>query len=186
MTFRELANIIFIEILYEYRNLFEVYPFNNKEFKTAKKTPQRFEICSRIIDSLLPFPAKALFARRYFPLSYKKSAEVLMKAAIDFLNRKYEETKKSIEFVAGYPSKLGEDSFLDKVYKNLELTGNETLLESYRELSKFQRFIQLIELNREELDAFRIVQNVGNNVFSCSLVKLKYLCENCLRKNLFN
>ena len=134
----------------------------------------------------MTFPAKALFARRYFPLSYKKAAESLMKAAVEFLNEKYGRKKKSIEFVAGYPSKLVEDSFLDKVYKNLELTGNETLFESYRELSKFQRFIKLIELTREELDAFRIAQSVGNNVFSCSLIKLKYLCKNCFKNNLFN
>lgn len=176
-TFRQLANIVFVEILYEYRNLFEVYPFNYKEFKTAIKTPQRFEICSGLVESLMSLPARALFARRYFPLHFKNTAEHLMESATHFLSEQFPETTKRLKFVAGVPSNALLDSFLDKVYENLTLNGNETLLVTFMKLSQFQRFLQLLELNNNELDTLKIVQQTGGNVFSCSVIKGKYLCK---------
>lgn len=175
-----MANIIFIEILYEYRNLFEVYPFDNKEFKIAKKTPQRFEICNSMIDALLKLPAEAVFSRRYFPPSFKQSAESLMKSSFKFFNEKHRVLNKSLEFIAGYPSDLIEDSFLTKVYENLDLTGNETLFESFQELQKFKRFILLIDINRDELDVIKIVEKFGEDVFSCTVYKLKFVCKKFL------
>lgn len=176
---RQLANILFVEILYEYRNLFEIYPFNNKEFKVAIKTPQRFETCNNLVTSLMSLPAQALFSRMFFPVKFKSAAELLMKSASEFLYQQHEETKQknSIEYIAGYPRNAVEDAFLDKLYQNLTLNGNESLLESYRELWKFQRFIFLVELNRDEIDTLKIAQHVGKNIFSCSLIKQMFLCK---------
>lgn len=176
-TFRQLANIIFIEILYGYRNLIEVYPFNHKQYKQAIKTPQRFEICNGLVDSYMPLPAKALFSRRFFPKSFKASAEELMKAAASFINEKYNMSRKPVEFIAGYPSDSIDDSFLNKIYQNLPLLGNESLLETYRELSKFQNFIDLVELERKDFETLKILKTVGQNTFSCSMIRQKVLCE---------
>lgn len=154
-----------------------MYPFNYKEFKRAIKTPQRFEICSDMVDSLMSLPAKVLFARRYFPMHFKTAAELLMESATHFMNEQFPETIKRLVFVAGLPSVALLDSFLDRIYENLTLNGNETLLETVTELSKFQRFLQLLELNNNELDTLKIVQHINENVFSCSVVKDKYLCK---------
>lgn len=47
----------------KYRQLYEVYTFSHKQFKAAIKTPQRFEICNGSLNSLIPIPARAMFAR---------------------------------------------------------------------------------------------------------------------------
>lgn len=100
-----------------------------------------------------------------------------MKSAYDFAYDKLNKTGKKPEFVAGFPSLALEDSFLAKVYENLTLFGNESLFTSYQKLGKFQRFMEFIELDREELEALKITQFDGRKVFSCSLVRAKVLCE---------
>ena len=127
----------------------------------------------------MSLPAQALFSRKFFPDKFKKAAELLMKSASEFLYQQHRETKQksSIEYIAGYPRNAIEDSFLDKLYQNLTLNGNESLLESYRELWKFQRFIVLVELDRDEIDTLKIAQHVGENIFSCSVLKHNFLCK---------
>lgn len=176
-----LANIIFIDILYDYRDLFEVYPFNNKQLKKAIKTPQRFEICNALVDSLLSLPARALFTRRYFPSNFKTAAENLMKSAFSFFSHKYEKARKPINLIAGYPSDSIEDSFLDKIYQNLSLSGNESLVESYQQLWKFQRFIKFLELSRKDFETLKIALIDGDDIFSCPLIVQKHLCENSVK-----
>lgn len=125
----------------------------------------------------MPLPAKALFSRRFFPKSFKASAEELMKAAASFINEKYNMSRKPVEFIAGYPSDSIDDSFLNKIYQNLPLHGNESLLETYRELSKFQNFIDLVELERKDFETLKILKTVGQNTFSCSMIRQKVLCK---------
>ena len=141
---------MFFEILFDNRNLFEVYPIIHKEFYHAIKSIQRFETCNRMIESLIPLPAQVLFAKRFFPLSLKNTAEAYVNAILD--NSPYQK-----KFIAGYPTRLIEDSFLDKLYQNLTLFGNETLFESYRELSKYQKFISRIDLDDDELEVLEVV-----------------------------
>lgn len=169
--------MIFIEILYDYRNLFEVYPFNYKEFKIAVKTPQRFEICNSLVDALMQLPASALFTRRYFPVSFKQAAEDLMKSATDYLLQVAKKSETVINLIAGYPTDAIEDFFLDKIYHNLSLIGNESLFRTFRELWKFQRFIQLVELDRKDYETHKIALTKGQNVFTCSMVNRKSLCK---------
>lgn len=124
----------------------------------------------------MPLPANALFTRRYFPASFKQAAEDLMKPATDYL---LQEAKKEtvINSIAGYPTDAIEDFFLNKIYHNLSLNGNESLFRTFRELWKFQRFIQLVELDRKDYKTLKIVQTIGQNVFTCSLVNRKSLCK---------
>lgn len=179
-NFRTVANIIFIDILYDYRNFIEVYPFNYKQFKSATRTPQRFEICNGIIKNLIPLPAQALFSRQFFPVNFKLHAEELMKSASEFLFEHFEETRRlklSLKYIAGYPDNSIDDSFLSKVYQNLTLNGNESLLETYIELGKFKKFLNLVELDQDEVETLKISQHVDRNVFGCSVIKKKILCK---------
>lgn len=130
-----------------------------------------------MVDTLLPLPAMALFSRRYFPKDFKIAAEKLMKAATDYLLQITEKSQTKYISIAGYPNDAIEDLFLDKIYQNLSLTGNESLLESFQELWKFQRFIKFVELDRKDLETLKIAQTVGRNVFSCSIEMRNKLCK---------
>lgn len=172
--------MLLIELLYEYRNFFQVYAFNFKEFRVATRVPQRFETCNNLVVSLIKLPATAIFARKYFLKNFKTSAEILMLSATKFLQELHESgssVNETFEHIAGYPTELIENSFLDKLYQNLTLQGNESLVESYQQMYKFNKFIQLLELDREELKILKTAQHVGENAFSCSLIKQKLLCK---------
>lgn len=125
----------------------------------------------------MSLPARAIFSREYFPPHFKVAAERLMESAFDFAYDKLKKTFKKPEFVAGFPSLALEHSFLDKVYENLTLCGNESLFTSYQKMWKFQRFMEFIDLDRDELEAVKITQTDGRKVFSCSMVRAKVLCE---------
>lgn len=180
-----------IDILYDFRHLFEVYPFSHKEYKKAIKTPQRFENCNTWLEGLIPLPPRALFARRYFPDKTRKAAKALMDSAIEdfksyivdpvFDFRKIPDIKldkiNGVEAVAGYPNDMIEDAFLDRIYEKLDLNGNETLFETFRELKSFYIFFKMIDLSPQDLLTVKIGSRKGGHVFACSLISFKYLCE---------
>lgn len=177
-----------IDILYDYRNLFQVYAFENKEYKTAIKTPQRFEVCNRLLEKYIPIPSRAIFARKYFSVDAKTKVEALMYTAVENYADKIvhdeliEETTKitrirGIKAFAGYPNDMIEDSFLDRIYVNLELTGNETLFETFRKLEIYRKFIDFMDFSDEDYLTMKIGNTVGDSSFGCKLLLLKYICE---------
>lgn len=177
-----------IDILYDYRHLFQVYAFDNKEYKKAIRTPQRFEICNRLLENFIPIPARAVFARRYFPVETKNAVEVIMKTAItDLIDEMIQNDlvfpptnitqMKTIQSFAGYPNDMIEDSFLDRIYGNLSLSGNETLFKTFLKLERYRKFIDFQDLTEEDYLTMKIGKEVGETIFGCKLIKLEYLCE---------
>lgn len=179
-----LAYVVLIDILYDYRHLFEVYPFDNKEYKTAIKTPERFELCNRLLDKFMPIAVNAMFARRYLTKDSKEAVHKLMKIAIDDFEFETNDSEpelssriKRIQIFAGYPNDMIEDSFLNKLYEKLNLNGNETLFESFKAIFRYQKFINMLELSNDDWKTLKVDSETGGNVFSCKLVSYKYLCE---------
>lgn len=100
-----------------------------------------------------------------------------MKSATDYLLQVAKKSETVINLIAGYSTDAIEDFFLDKIYHNLSLKGSESLFRTFRELWKFQRFIQLVELDRKDYETHKIALTKGQNVFTCSMVNRKSLCK---------
>lgn len=184
-SFRALAYVILIDILYDYRHLFEVYPFDNKQFKTAIKTPERFELCNRLLDRFMPVAVNAMFSRKYLSRETKEAVGKLMKLAVDDLLSGITDEElspedqlklKKTEIIAGYPDELIEDSFLDRVYEKLTLNGNETLLESFQAMYTHQKFFNLLQLSRNDSRTLKVIRH-KREVSNCYLISYKYLCK---------
>lgn len=192
-----LAHVVLTNILSDYRPYYKVYPFGVDEYNTAIKTPERFEICNNLYDGLMPITAYSMFGRRYFSKEAKEALHSLMQLAVDDLKADAEldgleaepvswykaamwaETfvqNKSIQIIAGYPNDMNEDSFLNKLYGNLNLNGTETLIKSTIAMHRYQRFVKLLDLSEEDLLTFDIGTQAKDNVLGCVLHDLKYLC----------
>lgn len=146
-----LADIIMINILYNNREMFEVYPFDHvkEEYAKTKKTQQRFEICIELLESYFRFPVQLLYVRKFLKPRVKVAAEIMMKDTIDYminltmsmdklddsLKMLMSESLSEIQVVAGYPDELVDEKFFtEKLFNNLKVTGNEELFELYREI----------------------------------------------------
>lgn len=146
-----LADIIMINILYNVREMFEVYPFDHikGEYAKIKKTHQRFEICIDLLEKYFRFPVQVLYVRKFLKPRVKVAAERLMKDTINYminitmsmdklngsLKLKMSESLNAIQVVAGYPDELIDEKYLtEKLFNNLKVTGNEELFELYREI----------------------------------------------------
>lgn len=175
-----------IDILYDYRDLFQVYGFAHKKYKTAIKTPQRFEICNLLLEKLIPVPSRAIFAQRYISDEAKKAAEVIMNIAIashlDEIVRlnnttpEYVSKIMALKAIAGYPMNMTDDSFLDRIYANLTLNGNETLFETYRKLVQHQKFIDYMKHSSEDYLTLTIGKTSVESAFSCTFATTEILC----------
>ncbi|CAO1430985.1 unnamed protein product [Diamesa tonsa] len=176
-----LADIIMINILYNVREMFEVYPFDHikEEYSNIKKTHQRFEICIDLLESNFRFPVQLLYVRKFLKPRVKVAAESLMKDAINYminitmdmdklddsLKMKMSESLGAIQVVAGYPDELIDEKYLnEKLFNNLKLTGNEELFELYSQNPqrwnlKGQNFFSTFE----EFPALRVLFFGANN-----------------------
>lgn len=160
-------------ILFDHRPLYQVYPFEHFAQKNAIKTPQRFEICNGLLNSFLKIPVQAMFARRYFSNETKAAAEKLMKIVV--ADAKIV-SNTTFEIIAGYPNDMADDSFLDRVYGNLSLNGDETLLVSYQELELYQKMFEALKLSPQDEQTIKI-ENHKRKDTTCSFIEPNYLCK---------
>lgn len=187
MLLRLFAYVILFELLNDYRPLFEVYPFVSRILQTAIKTPERFEICNKLLIEVLPTAVTSIFARDFLSKTLTASVQELMKQAIDDLllaiGNVTESTSEAIDFLksiqifAGYPNDLIEDSFLNKLYDKLNLDGSESLFVSYKETFRHQKFINMLDLSEDDQITLKISSQHDRNIYSCKLQHVKYLCK---------
>lgn len=78
---------------------------------------------------------------------------------------------------AGYPNNMTDDAFLDRIYTNLDLTGNETLFETFQKLEIYRKFIDFMDLSDEDYLTMKIGRAVSDDPFSCKILMLKYICK---------
>lgn len=179
--------MILFNVIHEYRSLFEVYPNVNSHFGQNLKTPERFEICNELLYKSTPISVNAMFAHQFVTKDSREAALKLMKHAVDYFKSVVENSNKtkwsldSLELYAGYPNDMIDDSFLNQIYGNLKLNGNETLLESFQELIRHQKFIKLQTLSQDEFKTLEVGSQtpnlIGEKIYNCKLTDDRFLCK---------
>jgi Peptidase family M13 len=152
---RTFANFLAFEIMIEFSNSVLIYfvtPSVENSWGVSKSF-QRFEQCSRIIQENLPVGLTSLFVRRFAKLNVIEAAyevgnrtvqiissrirddESIPKQHRDYLVDKF----KAMNLILGYPKELLEKEKIEKVYSNLNLTGDENLATMMFETFKFRK-----------------------------------------------
>lgn len=149
------ANIFHATFLLEFPRLHTLYFTSTFEFKQwgVEKAQQRFEQCVKIVRQQVPVAFTSLLIKRYtnkrmIDAAYEV-ANRTMKIIIDdvknddslpFDDQLYMLYKlRSIKLILGYPEELLNEQNIEDVYKNLNLTGNESFLELVLESYTFSK-----------------------------------------------
>lgn len=155
MDNRLFANIFHTRFLSEFYQTFSLYyvtVFENANWGIAK-AQQRFEQCVRIVRTHLPVAFTSLLIKRYTDKRMiddaydiaNRTMEIIIKDvkeddSLPIKHKEYMLDKlTTLKFIFGYPKELLIAENIDGVYKNLNLTGNESFLKLVVETFTFSK-----------------------------------------------
>ncbi|CAO1412737.1 unnamed protein product [Diamesa tonsa] len=148
---RILANIFALRLLYDYKELFLVYSFDDfqKRFYGRLKSYQRWEQCMRHLLYHHGPALEALHAKKYFNVEVQDSVKDFTKEAVhDFIAEVNKldidnDTKqdlvaklKTIKYAIGYPEEVLDLQKVEEFYEELDLNGTEGLVETYLKMEQ--------------------------------------------------
>ena len=164
MDNRLFANIFHFRFLLEFNEIYSLYFVNafENELWGVQNAQQRFEQCVTTVRTRIPVAFTSLLIKRFTNQKMIEDAHDIanrtMKIIINdvekdetlpYENKQYMLKKlRSLKIIFGYPEELLFDKNVEHVYKNLDLSGNETftklLIETFT-FSKIQTFSNFVK-----------------------------------------
>lgn len=177
--------------LYTYKEAFIPYAFTEEEMKLngATRSHQRFEQCLRLLGTNALPALKALEAQHLFDPEIQKSVadlasnairdyreEVTAKVLDESIRTKIVDKINSIKLIVTYPDEVLNISKIDGIYEDLELTGSESFVKMYVELTLHRTSIE-----RESKSSWiRVLTNILIKELDKYNPDLNVLCKSLL------
>ena len=207
MDDRIFANIVNTGFLLEFTHLYVLYfeSVFHEEVWGVARAEQRFEQCVRIVRTQMPVAFTSLLIKRFTNRNMIEDAYEIanrtMKVIINdvekdetmpYENKDYMLAKlRSLKLILGYPEELLFDKNIEDVYKDLELTGNETFLQlfiktfTFSKIQEFSYFIKHDNKTFERNETTRWIDYTTEDEYVTPLYDLDNENTICKKKNLF-
>jgi hypothetical protein len=143
---RVVANALMLGFLLGFQHMYAFYP--SRQIDSYKrgtfKEYQRFEQCIDLLQQSLSPALTHLLASKYYDEREQKSAENLIHDALEFVMKEVRQSPDidmrikcevfekigSLKIVAGFPEELKSNKNMEEMYEELDLNGNENILET--------------------------------------------------------
>ena len=122
-----------------------------------KRALNRYETCVEQMNSLMLFPLEVMFELKYANRVNKTSLKEFFQKAIliesevlidhleitnETLIEKIKDSVMNTSIIFGHPDELTTPEFLNKLYANLNLTGEEGVYQMYQEIEKYEKLLK--------------------------------------------
>ena len=169
LIFRKLANLFTLNFLIPKIEYFSVYPtlvytqkVHHDSVYEQNRSKNRYEICIERLRKDINFPLEIMFQMEY---GTKNTSKAFKEFVVKF--QSIDESPDNLIQV-GFPDELTNPEFLNKLYANLNLTGEEGLYKMHSEMEKYSDQIyeegnNSIYMKNLSENAKEIFKNCGNN-----------------------
>ena len=100
----------------------------------------RYETCIEQIRLIMEFPLEVMFQLKYANRVNKTSLKEFIQKTL--LIDKIKDSIMNTPIYFGFPDELKTPKFLNKLYANLNLTGEEGVYKMYQEIKKYEKLLK--------------------------------------------